>query len=243
MCSLSRQPSLARTTNHFDYQTKLDRHSNRVTGRYKPTIFLPLWFAPTVSLVLVKPHYFESSGSAGLSLRVRVCIELVSIIFHSAMIVASIIIFFKYFFMLENIEKAVAKALEWHRSISMRYQRWLYIHTMCGLLTSRLMILSAVRWIRRDSVCICACSKCSKLRKHGGDKQSSPSPPYSWTSRDTHCRDSSHTSWFSLENCKKTKLANICNNKLYMNMFLFLLLWVTQTAESKQGYWECYSSA
>lgn len=151
--------------------------------------------------------------------------------------VASIIIFFKYFFTLENTEKAVGKALEWHRSISIRYQWWVMcLHTMCGLLTSRLMILSAVRWIRRDSVCICARSKCSKLRKHDGDRQSSPSPPYSWTSRDTHCRDSSHTSWFSLENCKKTKPANICNNKLYVNMFLLLPLWLTQTAEWKQGY-------
>lgn len=130
---------------------------------------------------------------------------------------ASVIIFFKYFFFtLENTENTVGKALERHRSISIRYQWWVCLHTACELLTSRLMILSAVRWIRRDSVCICARSKCSKLRKHDGDRQSSPSPPYSWTSRDTHCRDSSHTSWFSLENCKKTKPANLYVTTNYM---------------------------
>lgn len=42
-------------------QTKLDRHWNRVTRRCEPTLFLPLWSAPTVSLVSVEIMLFWES--------------------------------------------------------------------------------------------------------------------------------------------------------------------------------------
>lgn len=69
------------------------------------------------------------------------------------------------------------------------------------------MILSVVRWIRRVSVCICTRSTCENVCRQDGDRQSSPSPPYSWTSRDRHWMDSSQTSWLSVESYKDTKSA------------------------------------
>lgn len=88
MCSLTSQPSLACTTNHFEYQTKLDRHLNRKWQADKPTLFLPLCIAPSVSLVLVKLHsIFRTAAQQGcLCVCLCVCTEfLLFQYFHSAL--------------------------------------------------------------------------------------------------------------------------------------------------------------
>lgn len=78
----------------------------------------------------------------------------------------------------------------------------------CVLLTSRLMILRAVRCILGVSACMWTRSICDKLCKPEGDKQLWPSPAYSWTSKDRHWTDSSHTSWFSVGSCRETHSVN-----------------------------------
>lgn len=86
-----------------------------------------------------------------------------------------------------------------------------------ALLTSRLMILSVVRWILGVSVFMWIFRMCEKLCRQVGDKQSSPSPPYSCTSKDRHWRDSSHTSWFSSDSCRDSSVQHEmkCKNKVF----------------------------
>lgn len=91
---------------------------------------------------------------------------------------------------------------------------------MCSVLTNRLMILSIVRGILRVSVYMCARSTCEKLCKQEGERQSLPSPPYSWTSRYRHWKDSSQTSWFSVVSYTETKSINKCHDEFNATMFL-----------------------
>lgn len=54
----------------------------RVTGRYKPTLFLPLWFAPSVSLVVVKLHSIFRAAAQQGCLSECVCVCLHWVCFH-----------------------------------------------------------------------------------------------------------------------------------------------------------------
>lgn len=88
------------------------------------------------------------------------------------------------------------------------FTSWGQISSELVSLTSRLMILRAVRCVLGVSTCMWTRSICDKLCRPEGDKQSWPSPAYSWTSKDRHWTDSSHTSWFSVGSCRETHSLN-----------------------------------
>lgn len=155
--------------------------------------FLPLWLAPSVSQVLVKLHIIFNT--AGLTVCVSRCVGV------------SCYILMLCFYSMPKIQTQ-------HQDSTQTEQAncsWAMLTCVFTLLTSRLMILSVVRCTREVSECMCVCSMCEKLCKQEADRQSWPSPPYSWTSRDRHWRASSHTSWFSVDSYKERSSINACN--------------------------------